>query len=784
MNFKDYIKDKVIFIVPNDFKTDLLKIINKEDSLYDIKIYSLTDLKTKLLFTYDEKTMFYLMKNYNMSYSYAKDVLNNIYKISFDEENNNLKFFLDIKKDLIKNNLIIYDKYFLNTFKNYKVYVYGFNYIYKFDQKLLDIINTSSKINYIKEEEKNYEHNILSFNNINEEIEYIANDIIKNINDGININNIYLTNLNSDYTSTIKRVFNFYNIPVNLNEKTSLYDISSSKELLNNLDNPNNYLNNIKNIEIKNKCIDVLNKYYFIDDLNSIKEIITSEFKNSYLNNQLYKDAINVIDIKNNIINDDMFVYMLGFAEDYIPILYKDEELINDKIKPPYIESTYELNAIETKILSKIIKKAKNLTISFSKRNLTDNLIISSLSKSLNIIEKEYNISCYSHKSNLHNLTLYLDDFIKYGEKNKLLDKLYYNYNNINYLKYDNSYNLIDPKLIKKQLNGRLNLSYSKLNIYHQCSFRYYLECILKINIYEEIFEGYLGSLIHYILSKIYEKDFNLEKEKEKFLKENKFDLTPANKLFLNVFIEDLKDIIDYILSFNDETLFKEVEQERVVTIENKIDDVTLNFTGIIDKIIKYNNDIAIIDYKSGEANIDLSLIPYGLNMQLPIYMYLTKNIHPNANIIGIYLQEVKRNLINFELNKDIEKTKKDNLKLIGYTINDHSSIKNLDPTYQNSKYIKGLKIKNDGDFYAYSKLLDKEEFEKLCDIADKTIKQTATNILNAKFDINPKIINNKNESCAYCKYKSICFANPNNYIYLNKDNNLSYLRGEKNEMD
>ena len=25
-------------------------------------------------------------ENYNMSYSYAKDVLNNIYKISFDEE--------------------------------------------------------------------------------------------------------------------------------------------------------------------------------------------------------------------------------------------------------------------------------------------------------------------------------------------------------------------------------------------------------------------------------------------------------------------------------------------------------------------------------------------------------------------------------------------------------------------------------------------------------------------------------------------------------------------------
>ena len=34
-----------------------------------------------------------------------------------------------------------------------------------------------------------------------------------------------------------------------------------------------------------------------------------------------------------------MFVYMFGFAEDYIPILYRDEELINDKIKPPYMKA-------------------------------------------------------------------------------------------------------------------------------------------------------------------------------------------------------------------------------------------------------------------------------------------------------------------------------------------------------------------------------------------------------------------------------------------------------------
>ena len=53
---------------------------------------------------------------------------------------------------------------------------------------------------------------------------------------------------------------------------------------------------------------------------------------------------------------------------------------------------------------------------------------------------------------------------------------------------------------------------------------------------------------------------------------------------------------------------------------------MNITFTGIVDKIKYKEMDdytiVALIDYKTGRANIDLSLLPYGINLQLPVYIY------------------------------------------------------------------------------------------------------------------------------------------------------------------
>ena len=783
MNINKYFDNNVVFIIPNNYKTSILKIINNEKTLYNIKIYTINEIKKNNLFDYDEKSLLFLINKYSMTYSYAKDVLENLYFILFDENNPSFKYFVDIKNDLLENKLLYYNELFINNFKNKKCYVFGFNYIYKFEKKIIKLIEDITEVEYIEINKDYYNHNALMFHNINEEIEFVANNILDKINNGTNINNIYIANLNKNYLNTVKRIFSFYNIPINLIEKTSLYNITISHNLIYNLNNPQEYLNNICNIEIKNKCINLLNKYYFINDLTKINNIIIKELQNTYLSEPLYKEAVNLIDMRNDFITTEMEIFLIGAAAEYIPHIHKDEDLINDIIKPEYLEQTWEKNNIESIIWKEIITGNKNLTITFSKNTLKETLTISPLLSEMDKISMTYNISKYSNKSNVYNLGLMLDQNIKYGEIHEQLNALNYNYPNINYLKYNNNFDSINPDLIKKYLNNNINLSYTKLNSFYECGFKYYLEYILKLGTFEDKFEAFLGSLIHFILSKIYNDDFDFEKEKEIFIENNKFSLSNSNKLFLDKSSQDLKDSIEYILSFHKNSLYNEIECEKVFNLVKTYKDITINFTGIIDKILKNNNNIAIIDYKTGKTDFDLSIVNHGLKMQLLIYIYLVKNSYPESNITGIYLQNINRLIPNYDPKKNIVEMKKDSLKLVGYTIDNESIIEDFDHSYKDSDYIKSMSINSKG-FSRYTKLLTEENFKTLSMMAEDFINKAAEEILNGNFDINPKIIDKKNMSCNFCDYKSICFVNNSNYQYFKSDKDLSFLGGNNHEMD
>ena len=39
------------------------------------------------------------------------------------------------------------------------------------------------------------------------------------------------------------------------------------------------------------------------------------------------------------------------------------------------------------------------------------------------------------------------------------------------------------------------------------------------------------------------------------------------------------------------------------------------------------DDNVVIIDYKTGNPNLDLTTVPYGIGMQLPIYLYLSSKM-------------------------------------------------------------------------------------------------------------------------------------------------------------
>ena len=188
-------------------------------------------------------------------------------------------------------------------------------------------------------------------------------------------------------------------------------------------------------------------------------------------------------------------------------------------------------------------------------------------------------------------------------------------------------------------------------------------------------------------------------------------------------------------------------------------------------------NYTVIIDYKTGNPNINLNNVYYGINMQLPIYVYLANKKINNVKIIGFYLQKILHSKPLKDSKKDLLKLKEDELKLEGYTNSNLDYVNLFDSNLDSSEVIKSFKTNKDGTINAQAHTLSDLEINKLVKIADEKIDNAFDKILAGDFAINPKIIDNENIGCKYCKYQDICFRKEENNIYLNKKDYKEFLK-------
>lgn len=778
-------KDNTLLIVPNKIKENIIQEIRENNPLLDITFITKNEFIKKVTFDYDNKTIYYLMNKYNIKYEIAKVYLDNIYFVEdIKYESSKLNYLVEIKKDLIENNLLIFDNIYKEYIKTKHIVVYNFNYIDKYFNKLLSEFND---IEIINKKYNNYNiDTIYCYNTLEEEVNGVSVKICDLITSNVDINSIKIY-YPSSYQNTINKIFKMYNIPINTN-KSSIYDTYIGNYFIENLNKTiEDSINNIINYdeEIVSKIINILNKYTWCDNLLEVKDMLIYELKSTYIETK-YNKSIELIDLKDNNITDNDYVFVLGFNQGEIPTIYKDEEYITDNITNVLnIENTLELNKIEYNIILSNLKSIKNLNLSYKLNSDNGVCYISSMSEVLNsnIENIEINNYKYSNKLNKINLTKYLDKLVNYGIKEDNLELLYSNYD-VNYKSFDNKYTLISKDNLYKFINNKLLLSYSSLDNYNKCSFKYYLSNILKISIYEETFMTSIGTIFHEVLSKMNNEDFDLDTEYTNSINKLNKDFTIKEKFFLN----KLKNELDFIITtirkqLSNSNLDSYLYEEEIYT--NIPGNINIRFMGIIDKLVykKYNDKtiVAIIDYKTGNPNTNLNNVIYGLDMQLPIYLYLAKNTNKltNVEIAGFYLQKILNNEINKDYKNSYLKLKENNLKLVGYSNNDIKILNEFDPTYNDSTMIKSLKTTKNG-FYTYSKVISSDNINKITNIIDNKIKENANDITNCKFDINPKRQNNDLLGCKYCKFNDICFRKEEDIVDVKEYKNLEFLESEE----
>ena len=792
MDFLDNIKEKTIIVCPSNVKKKVLNEINKKDSLVNIKLYSLEELKRIVLFDYDIKAVLYLMDKYNYSYDIASYYINNLYYVEDKLYNNDkLDFLVNLKKELSDNNLLTYNKLFMKSYKDTNFIVFGYDFIDSFSKKIL----SNFKYSVIPRNANVKENIVYKFDTLENELLFVINEIVTLINNGVDINNIYLLNLDSNYTEEVIRLFNMFKIPVDIDKSSFIINtimgnkifkyLSDSKSFEDTFNYMNSFEINKNNQLIFNSILNIFNKYVDLDySFESILKCIKHDFESTKVNLNILKNAVRTGELYNSYYDQNDYVFLLGFNQGSIPKVIKDEDYISDDLKEILgLDSTGVTNKNRIKATIQNINLIRNITITYKKHYMEEEFYPSNLLNEKNFVESsDYKLLTENSLiySNIK-LAKMLDNLINYDEKNIELSK-YFNSLDINYMDYDNSFKGLDKKKLYNYLNDGLVLSYTNIDSFYKCQFRFYIDSILKLNKYEESFDAFIGQLFHYVLSHVYDKDFDFEKVYSYFLKDKEF--TEKEEFYIDKLKKELLIVCNNLQEFNKDTDFTLVFTEKNIKID-KSTDINVIFKGFVDKIMYKKLDdktlVSIIDYKTGKAEIDLYNTKYGLGLQLIVYLYLISKsgLFEDYYCVGFYLQRILHNEINISTKKTYLEQKEDNLKLSGYSTNNRDYLKMFDKTYEKSKYIQSMSITKDDEFGRYSKVLDEELIKSIPSFVDKKINEARDKILNADFSINPKYIDGDKETvgCSYCRYKDLCFRKNEDIICLDKNDSLDFLK-------
>lgn len=762
-------------VILNDYaKKSFIKKINK---LINVKVITLSELKKKYYFDYDNKAIYFVSNKYNCIFEIAKIYIENIYFIG-DIDTKKVNFLKEVKEELDNNNLLTYNNLFKEFLRGKDIVLYNLKYVDKFYKNIFKELGRYSNITSYNDEDNKSVKELYKANNSEEEIAFICSKITILIKSGVNINNIKLANVKSDYEFIIRKTFKLFNIPINLPSFETIKSTSlviKFKELYNSdisvtIEKLKEFINTKEENDIFKSIINVVNSYLWCNDFELVKDMIFNEINNIKTPRKNLKNAVEVIEFKKELVSDEDYVFLIGYNEGVIPVNYKDEDYLSDEEKSKLgLSISFELNENAMNEVKDSIKNIKHLIVTYPSHNLSSEIYISSSYEKDLFEEKELNISY--NESNAYNklkLVSEKDENSKFGTLTDDLLKLSSHYKDMKYSSFDNKYKLINKSKIKNFFNNGLTLSYTSMNDYYMCSFRYYLDYILKVNKYEDTFEAIVGTIFHKILSMCFENDIDIIRTYESEIEKSDYEFSESEKFFLSILKDELVLVIETIKNQLSYTQLTESMYEKEIVID--VDkDLHIKFKGFVDKILynKFNGKtvVAIIDYKTGNPNLNINNSIYGLEMQLPVYIYLIKNEIKDVKIGGFYLQKILNNITDKE-------KRLDSLKLQGYTNSDLDIIDKVDSSFNDSKVIKSLRTSSKG-FYAYSKIINDEEIDILNKVVETKIKEASMDILDSKFDINPKEMNNEVIGCKFCKYKDICFVKPKDTITLKEVKNI-----------
>lgn len=543
--------------------------------------------------------------------------------------------------------------------------------------------------------------------------------------------------------------------------------------------------------------------------------------------------------------NDGIFPLI---AKDNSLLNDKDRENLGERGIEVDIDSKTKTFEEQFLVYRALTSTSENLIVSYpiadhEGKTLRPSIIISRLKKIFSkvsnksyLVDKDYN----SSEEILSNITTKIPMFgeliseIKEFEDTKEINDVWldiYKYysNDIEYkdilkkvisgLSYTNQVSKVEEEKIKSLYQNNL-LSVSRLEKYAQCPFAYFIQYGLKAKERKEysFTAPDLGTFIHNILDKFSKElakdnldwkdiDISYISNKVSAIVDIIVDKIPgyilessARYKYLAFRLKKmLITAIDIISEQIKQGSFEPTDYEVEFGIKGKYPPIKIvlnngeeiNLIGQIDRVDEFESGedkyIRIVDYKSGNKNIGLTDIYYGLQLQLMVYLDAilesSKDNDINLNPAAILYCRIDDPIAKFNEDKDdleVREAILKDLRLKGLLIKDPNIIKEMDKSLANGERTTSLivpaNITKDGGIGRNTNGVTYDEFDTLRKHVKGTIKDLCEDMMSGNIMIEP--YKNKNgTSCDFCTYSSIC-----QFDTTLKDNKYKILNNKSNE--
>ena len=202
----------------------------------------------------------------------------------------------------------------------------------------------------------------------------------------------------------------------------------------------------------------------------------------------------------------------------------------------------------------------------------------------------------------------------------------------------------------------------------------------------------------------------------------------------------------------------------------NATRELMMRLQGRIDRldvaVVEDDMYVKVIDYKSGNRQLELDCMYAGLQMQLIVYLdsaarmlkerYPKKNVRPAA----MFYYRVADPVVSMEGAEDLEELPEALLKeqrSRGLLNSDETVVHLLDSEMETSSNVIPYTRKKDGTPARGSGVCTEEQFEYMRQFMQRKLYEMGSEIMSGHIEKQPYVRSRQEDGCMYCPYKGVC---------------------------